>query len=755
MSNCGMTLAAAIVRHRRWIVGAWVVVVAVLAPFARLVTTRLEVAARVQGSASEKVERELAARFHSPFAHYAVLVITGIPAPNEPPGETVLREIVAGVHRVPGVTASFSYLDVADTVFLGSHGTGTYVLVGIDPGDGAVDALVPPLRSATSALAARLRERYPAAALRWTGEIALNHDLRTTSADDGARAERRVLPMTLVLLFVAFGTITAALLPLIAGGLAIVLTLGAAVLVAAVWPLSILLQNIVSMIGLGLGIDYALLTVSRFREAMAEGATPEAAATEAAHHAGRTIAVSGASVAIGFVALLFVPLNELWSIGVGGVMVVAFSVLIATTLLPGILVSIGGRVNARRRTGRRRERSDHAWRRWAAYLTSHPILVLVVAGAPLLMLGWQARRLNTELPRGNWLPPRMESARALEDLRAMGRSGITNVIRVMITLPDSATVFDPDGRRALIRASAKLLADPRVARVRSLPVVLSALPMGAARVANLPVEVRRSLISDDSRVALVEVLPRESVAFNDLSEFVRELRGRGPLWLTDVPGAGMLIGGMPAFNADYSDVISGRFATILALIVLGTLVVLSFAFRSVLIPLKAIVLNLVSVAAAFGAVVLVFQDGHAVRLLGLEGAIDGVFPAVPIVVFCIIFGLSMDYEVFLVARVAEARRSGLSGGDAIAEGLARTGGIITSAAAIMIVVFAGFTFGDFVMIKILGFALAIAVLVDATLVRLAIGPALLQLAGRWNWWPGERSAPETASNGFPQPVVRL
>jgi RND superfamily putative drug exporter len=749
-----MSLAAAIVRFRRWIVGAWLVVVAVLAPFARLVTTRLEVAARVQGSASEKVERELAARFHSPFAHYAVLVITGIPAPNELPGEAALREVVAGVHRVPGVTASFSYLDVPDTVFVGSHGVGTYVLVGIDPGNGPVDALVPPLRSATSAMAVRLRERYPAAALRWTGEIALNHDLRATSADDGARAERRVLPMTLMLLFVAFGTITAAVVPLIAGGLAIVLTLGAAVLVAAVWPLSILLQNIVSMIGLGLGIDYALLTVSRFREAMAEGATPEVAAAEAAHHAGRTIAVSGASVAIGFMALLFVPLNELWSIGVGGVIVVAFSVLIATTLLPGILVSIGGRVNARRGMGRPRERSDRAWRRWAAYLTSHPVLVLAVAGAPLLLLGWQARRLNTELPRGNWLPPRMESAKALEDLRAMGRSGITNVIRVMITLPDSVTIFDPGGRRTLIRASAKLIADPRVARVRSLPVVLSALPLGAARVANLPVAVRRSLISDDARVALVEVLPRESVAFNDLSEFVRELRGRGPLWLTEAPGASMLIGGMPAFNADYSDVISGRFATILALIVLGTLVVLSFAFRSILIPLKAVVLNLVSVAAAFGAVVLVFQDGHAVRLLGLEGAIDGVFPAVPIVVFCIIFGLSMDYEVFLVARVAEARRTGLSEGDAIAEGLARTGGIITSAAAIMIVVFAGFAFGDFVMIKILGFALAIAVLVDATLVRLAIGPALLQLAGRWNWWPGERAVTGVASNGFPRPAVR-
>ena len=159
-------------------------------------------------------------------------------------------------------------------------------------------------------------------------------------------------------------------------------------------------------------------------------------------------------------------------------------------------------------------------------------------------------------------------------------------------------------------------------------------------------------------------------------------------------------------------------------------------FRSVLIAAKAVALNLLSVATAFGAVVLVFQDGFGVRLLGLSGPLGGNFPAIPIIVFCVVFGLSMDYEVFLVSRVAEAKRSGMNDRDSIAEGLARTGGLITSAAAIMIVVFAAFTLGDFVLIKILGFALSVAVLVDATIVRMAIGPALLTLAGRWNWWPG-------------------
>ena len=174
----------------------------------------------------------------------------------------------------------------------------------------------------------------------------------------------------------------------------------------------------------------------------------------------------------------------------------------------------------------------------------------------------------------------------------------------------------------------------------------------------------------------------------------------------------------------------------MALVVATTLVVLFLAFRSVLVPLKAVALNLLSVSGAFGALVLVFQDGHGARLLGLAAPLDGVFPIVPALVFCTVFGLSMDYEVFLVARVAEARRAGLSEDEALAEGLARTGPVITSAAAIMIAVFAAFTLGEFVLLKMLGFALAVAVLLDATVIRMAIGPALLRLAGRWNWWPG-------------------
>jgi len=244
---------------------------------------------------------------------------------------------------------------------------------------------------------------------------------------------------------------------------------------------------------------------------------------------------------------------------------------------------------------------------------------------------------------------------------------------------------------------------------------------------------------------LLEVLPKTSVSLSDQVNWVRELRKIGAPVLAGTPGATLLIGGIPALNSDYETIVRERFASVIALVVGGTLVALMAGFRSIFVAIKAIALNLFSVAASLGALVLVFQDGHGIGLLGVREATHSVFPIVPIVAFAIVFGLSMDYEVFLVARVLEARRSGMSEAEAIPEGLARTAGLITSAAAIMIVVFAAFTFGGFLVVKMLGFTLAVAVLIDATLVRIVIGPALLRIAGDWNWWPGGLGSARRAS----------
>jgi RND superfamily putative drug exporter len=506
------------------------------------------------------------------------------------------------------------------------------------------------------------------------------------------------------------------------------------------------------MLGLGLGIDYALLMVSRFREAIAAQQDGLRASVIAARQAGRTLLISAATVAIGFLALLTVPISEVRSIGLAGVLVAGMSVLLANTLVPALLAVLGQRINAGRVPliaswdQHRAARTANRWRRWGEVIVAHPWLAIFLAGAPLLVLASQAARLDTNVPRGDWLPSQAESVRALHTLEHMDQVGIVYSLRVILELPTDSIAQTDAGWNALDRFSKRLASDPRSGRVISLTTIAESDRSGLS---NLSRETHRTFLSRDGRAALIEILPATSVSLNDQVNWVRELRKTGAAALTGVPGATLRIGGIPALTADYQTIVLDRFASVMALVVGGTLMALLGGFRSLFAAVKAIVLNLLSVAASFGALVLVFQDGHGSRMLGVPEGTVSIFPIVPIVAFAIVFGLSMDYEVFLVARVLEARRSGLSELEAIPEGIARTAGLITSAAAIMIVVFAAFTFGNFLVVKMIGFTLAVAVFIDATLVRIVIGPALLRVAGDWNWWPGglaaARGAPVTAS----------
>lgn len=729
-----------IIQRRMLVAAAWVAVGMALLPLALRAEQELEVSSRIPGSASAEVEEILATRFESPFARSLVLVASGVPAPDTPSGRDALKQVVASLDGVGGVTRTLSYLDSADELFLSARGThATFVVVGLDPATVPRDEIVPRLRASTQGVAERLQTRFPAATLRWTGEAALNFDLRQATATEVRAGERRALPLTLVLLFLAFGAAVAAVLPLASGALAIVVSLGAAVLISRVWPLAVSLQSVVSMLGLGLGIDYALLTLSRFRESRDGGRSSAQAAEDAASHAGRTVVVSGTAVALGFLGLLLVPLNELRSVAVGGLLAVGMSVLIATTLLPALLASLGDRLEAGRLLPTRTEHNGRGWHRWGSWVAAYPGWVLLIAGAPVVVLALQAHRLRSELPRGDWLPA-MESASALRDLRAMGRGGVVQCVRVILELPADTFAVGAEGWTATRRLADALAADPRVARVLSLRTAAGERGDDLSYVSLLPSFLVHTFVSGEGDAALVELVPRDDVEPSQLSELVRGLRRADAAALTGLRDARLRVGGLPGFNVDYEDAVTRRSGAVVALVVAGTLVALLASFRSVLVPLKAVALNILSVAAAFGAVVLVFQEGHGAAWVGLDGPTDGLFPAVPVIVFCIVFGLSMDYEVFLVARVAEARRAGRSEAAALAEGMARTGGVITSAAAIMVAVFGAFAMGELLLVRILGFALAVAVLLDATLIRIAVGPALLCLAGRWNWWPGGDSA---------------
>jgi RND superfamily putative drug exporter len=267
----------------------------------------------------------------------------------------------------------------------------------------------------------------------------------------------------------------------------------------------------------------------------------------------------------------------------------------------------------------------------------------------------------------------------------------------------------------------------------------------AEAVDQVPEPIRKSFLRGDGQATLIELLPAVTVSPNEQVRWVREVRSSDVAAITGVPGAVLRVGGVPALEADYDSVVKERLPRVVLGVILGSFLALLIGLRCLFAAVKAVLLNLLSVGAAFGALVLVFQEGHGGKLFGLDGPTGSVYPIVPILSFAIVFGLSMDYEVFLVTRVLEERRRGLSERAAVIEGLARTAGLITSAAAIMITVFTAFTVGSFLVVQMLGFTLAVAVFIDATVVRMVVGPALLQLAGDWNWWPfGLYEAPATS-----------
>ena len=736
-------------RRRFWLAMLGFVMALAMLPFSFKVERRLETAVHIKGGESEKVDRELAQRFQSPYARRLVLVISGVPDPDSAKGAEALGFLTHSLLSVPGVSGAVSSLDWPDALFTGDNG-GALIIVGLDPHDESVEALVPKLRAKADSMEGQLRSQYPNIKLEITGETPLTYDLRKVSADEVRHAEERAMPVTLVLLLLAFGSFVAALLPLGVGLLSISMALGAAALLAPYLHLSILVQNLATMVGLGLGVDYALLMVTRFRETLAEGYSPGDAADIAAGQAGRTLIISATTVAIGFSALLAVPISDLRSIGIAGLLVTVLSVMLCTFILPWVLGLLGHRIDrvrvrlpARRSKTRDLCAANERWVRWGSIITRRPWTALLVAGIPLLVLAYQARRISPGLPDHDSLPAAAESVQALHTLQGMGRSGIVQSLRVILELPPQSPPLSPAGWVAVSRLTKSFQSDARAQEVLSLPT-LTGMADTPDAVNDVPEPIRKSFLRSDGHATLIELLPKATLSPNEQIRWVRDVRSSDAAAMTGVPGAVLRVGGIPALDADYDSVVKRHLPKVAFIVVFGSLLALLIGIRSLFAAVKAILLNLLSVGASFGALVLVFQDGHGSKLFGLGGPTGSIYPIVPILSFAIVFGMSMDYEVFLVTRVLEERRSGLSERSAVIEGLARTAGLITSAAAIMIAVFAAFTLGSFLVIQMLGFTLAVAVFFDATVVRMVVGPALLQLAGDWNWWPfGLRGAPVT------------
>ncbi|MDP9275488.1 MAG: MMPL family transporter [Chloroflexota bacterium] len=531
-----------------------------------------------------------------------------------------------------------------------------------------------------------------------TGNIPLNGDIDATLDRDLQRAELVSLPLAFILLLVVFGSAAAAILTLGVGILVIVAGLGATFALARATDVSQYALNIVTLIGLGVAIDYSLFIVSRFREELARGRNVEDAVAIALGTAGRAILFSGITVAIGLAGMLFYPGTFLVSLGISGSLVVAAAVLYALTFLPALLSIFGPRVGAWRLPLPRGRSGSGVWHAIAMTVMRHPVLVLVPTIALIAIAASPFVQLRLASADATILPPTIESRHGYDVLVHEFPGQDQSTITVVARFSD-----DPLGHRgALDDLRSRLAALPNVLRV-DMPLS----PVGP-HIALLSVRTASTAQSDEAR-AIVRAARAETL-----------------------DGGTVLVTGQTASDVDAVDYLVARTPIAVGFVTLTTMIALFFLLGSVVLPLKAVAMNALSVAASFGALVWIIQQGHFANILNFTP--QSIEPSLPVIMFCIMFGLSMDYEVLLLSRIQEEYRRTGDNVAAVAMGLERSGRLITGAAAIMVGVFVAFALADVVIIKSVGIGLTIAVLLDATLVRALVVPATMRLLGRANWW---------------------
>jgi uncharacterized membrane protein YdfJ with MMPL/SSD domain len=579
-----------------------------------------------------------------------------------------------------------------------------------------------------------------------TGQVPINVAFNKTLEKDLQQAEYVALPITLILLVLIFAAFIAALLPLSVGVLAIVGGLGGTLFLAHFTDVSQYAINIVTLIGLGVAIDYSLFIVNRFRDEVATGATREAAVAIAMSTAGRAITFSGVTVAIGLSAMLFFQGTFLASMGAAGAIVVGIAVLYGLTFLPALLSVMGGAVNFRILAwllgalhvrpawwpSHQPKEGGGVWHSMAVWVMRRPVVVLVPALVVLLIAGTPFLQLRLANGDVDQLPPSNQARQGYDTLVKDFPGQDQTSIEAVVYYPDSSPLT-PAHIGDVYDLSRRFASLPNVLRVESIVDIESSLTRAdyqrllSGPSSALPVALQQAVsIGSGSHIVLLNVVTNKQYTSDDARAIVRAVRAE------HVPDAQVLATGGTAFDLDIVNFILQRTPIAVGSVILITYIVLFLLTGSVVLPLKAVITNLFSISASFGAMVWIFQEGHLSQLLGFTA--QSIDPSIPVILFSIVFGMSMDYEVLLISRIQEEYRRTGDNQAGVAMGLEKSGRLITGAAAIMCVVFLAFGLASVVIIKAIGIGLAIAIAVDATIVRILIVPSVMRILGRANWW---------------------
>lgn len=565
-------------------------------------------------------------------------------------------------------------------------------------------------------------------------------DIQAVSERDLRRAEFLAFPFAVLALLLVFRSVVAAVLPALVGGAAVVVTLALIFALGHLLTLSIFVLNITTLFGLGLGVDYSLFMVSRFREELARGRPVEEAVAVSVATAGRAVTFSGLTVSIGLLGLILFPINMLSSVGLGGVLVVSMAVLAALTILPAGLSIVGSHINTLpvrlpRRRGSREPVAEHHgfWYRLAHVVMRFPLRIFIPVLLLLVALGLPFLGVRFSSPDASILPDDVPSRQVYNVLAT--RFNVHETTPIVLVIQTRGNVLTDGNIRTLYDYARRIEADPRVARVDSIVSADPRITLDQYEQLYLHPETNldpylHTLATSTvaGNTIAIEVISKFDALDLRSQELVQTLRNTPP-----EHGMTLFVTGQSAANIDYVDSLYTAFPLAMLVVALVTYLVLLCFFRSVVLPLKAILMNILSILASYGALVIIFQDGSLHQVLGFT-PLGFVEASSPILLFCALFGLSMDYEVFLLSRVQEAFWQTADNRQAVALGLARSGGIITSAAVIVIVVSACFATADMILVKALGLGMALAVALDATLVRGLLVPSTMRLLGRWNWW---------------------
>lgn len=726
-TNCGRGVYPHIVLRHRFLINLIFCLIAFfLFPQVHALKSRLITSVQISSSPSTEASDALARHFPDYQNKQAILVINNIPNMGEGKGKEFLINLVEDIKKLSSTRSVESYLDNSNEIYLGTNGVGSIVIVGLD-NSRKNEILTNDLEMITEKHSSLISDIFPGATLNWAGKLFVSSEMLKRSSEDVRRSEIIALPVVFILLLFAFGSPIASFCPVLLGAFVIYFSLGFAGSISNVWQPTTIIQNVISLLGLALGIDYSLIIITRFREFRDLNIPLAEAIAKTIKTAGHAVLLSGTAVAVGFSALLMIPIDEVRSVGLGGCLVAISSMLFATLLLPTWLLWLDRKLDFLKvRNLQSFNLISQFWYQHGKKIIARPIRTLLITCAPLVILSLPATNLKTAFPGESWV-----ILDAINDLKSLGRAGEMNRHQLILEYPSTDDLINQATWDTIGELVKTLEAEPEIAKVYSLPGSVTYNQFAGGFV---PDSIQDKFIDKNKKVMLLQIVPADTATITQVFHSVDRIKRITPSILPE--DVNIMLGGIPSSTKDYQDILSEWLPWVLGYVLVFSFLILMVSFRSALIPFKAVILNLLTVGTAFGLLVVVFQYGHGIELFGLSSPLDGIFPALPIIIFCTVFGVSMDYEVFLLTRISEIYNKNRDIDKAISEGLANTAQVITSAAAIMVSVFGIFALGRFLPVQMLGFALAIAIAVDATIVRMIISPAVIKLAGKYNWWPG-------------------